>query len=143
MQSFDDFMREHLQLIRSRSQKPLGPLLPRGGLRTSKQQLAKRPIHPCHLTATGRIKKRKYPHQARKQRPFIPESAYMLADPCVYCGSSSHHFDHIEPLTQGGVHEVANLAPVCWPCNRQKGTQKLIVFLAKYPTDSDSKATVD
>lgn len=41
--------------------------------------------------------------------------------PCAYCGAIENiEIDHVLPLSRGGVHEAANLAPACRFCNRSK-----------------------
>lgn len=53
---------------------------------------------------------------------------------CAYCGincSEEFHVDHIEPLAAGGEHITTNFATSCPACNTSKGSQSLIIFLAK------------
>ena len=40
---------------------------------------------------------------------------------CAYCHSTSKlTMDHIVPLSKGGNHTKANIAPACQPCNSRK-----------------------
>lgn len=48
---------------------------------------------------------------------------------CVYCGAPMTGFDHLHPLSRGGVHEARNLAPACWACNSAKKAQPIWVML--------------
>lgn len=40
---------------------------------------------------------------------------------CYLCGGSPNGFDHVKPLSAGGLNLAANLRPVCGPCNSHKG----------------------
>jgi 5-methylcytosine-specific restriction endonuclease McrA len=43
---------------------------------------------------------------------------------CVYCGTEENlHIEHRIPLSRGGSHHPANLAPACGSCNSSKGTK--------------------
>jgi 5-methylcytosine-specific restriction endonuclease McrA len=46
---------------------------------------------------------------------------------CIYCGSDSSPLtqDHLTPLSRGGAHTEANIAPACVTCNARKGTMTL------------------
>lgn len=39
---------------------------------------------------------------------------------CWRCGQSSEQVDHVKPIAAGGPHCLANLRPICAPCNRRK-----------------------
>lgn len=57
-----------------------------------------------------------------------PETAacmtQLLKQPCVYCGAVENiTIDHVIPLSRGGKHEPANLAPACVTCNCSKGAK--------------------
>jgi len=43
---------------------------------------------------------------------------------CLSCGSKSTKLsrDHVTPLTKGGSDNIANIQPLCRPCNSVKGT---------------------
>jgi 5-methylcytosine-specific restriction endonuclease McrA len=69
-------------------------------------------------------------HARRAMTQSSPElSRYMaqlLEKPCAYCNSTDNiTIDHIVPLSRGGTHERANLAPACWSCNCSKGARLL------------------
>lgn len=50
---------------------------------------------------------------------------------CAYCNQRrSLSFDHIEPLTLGGAHDINNGAAVCKPCNSSKHNRPLLLWLA-------------
>lgn len=50
----------------------------------------------------------------------------ILEQPCTYCGATKNiTVDHIVPLSRGGKHEQANLAPACFSCNSSKGARTL------------------
>lgn len=51
---------------------------------------------------------------------------HLLASPCLYCGATERiEIDHVVPLSRGGKHEDANLAPACRRCNASKGNKLL------------------
>jgi 5-methylcytosine-specific restriction endonuclease McrA len=39
---------------------------------------------------------------------------------CYICGGSWSEVEHVKPLAKGGAHMLANLRPVCGPCNKRK-----------------------
>jgi 5-methylcytosine-specific restriction endonuclease McrA len=52
---------------------------------------------------------------------------------CRYCGKQLSRrtmtFDHVIPLSRGGMHEVSNLVICCYQCNIDKGSLTLTEFL--------------
>ena len=54
---------------------------------------------------------------------------WMLADPCAYCGEKADTWDHITPRKRGGDHSDDNLCRVCFPCNAEKTSRELLMFL--------------
>jgi 5-methylcytosine-specific restriction endonuclease McrA len=54
---------------------------------------------------------------------------------CAYCGKQNVpvQIEHIHPRANGGTHRISNLTLACEPCNSAKGTQDIVVFLAKKP----------
>ncbi len=48
---------------------------------------------------------------------------------CVYCGEPFTGFDHLQPLSRGGLHEAENLAPCCKSCNSGKQDRPIWVML--------------
>lgn len=70
----------------------------------------------------------------RKARGRGYESAkvrlvWMLSDPCAYCGEAADTWDHIVPRKAGGDHGDDNLCRVCFPCNAEKTSRALLMFL--------------
>ena len=55
----------------------------------------------------------------------------LLADPCSYCAGPGQHFDHIEPVARGGRNHLSNLTRACAKCNKEKGLQPALLFLAR------------
>jgi HNH endonuclease len=49
---------------------------------------------------------------------------------CQYCGAHPPHVilevDHINPVVDGGLDDMDNLATACFPCNRGKGPISLL-----------------
>jgi 5-methylcytosine-specific restriction endonuclease McrA len=57
--------------------------------------------------------------------PFAPEQLQQrlsMFPGCWLCGGPKDEVDHVKPLSKGGAHALANLRPICAPCNREKGT---------------------
>ena len=77
-----------------------------------------------------RKRKKRVTSTAHVKRAPVPDAAYMLADPCAYCGGKANQWEHIEPVYYGGTHTADNLARACWPCNSRKATRTLLRFLA-------------
>jgi 5-methylcytosine-specific restriction endonuclease McrA len=48
---------------------------------------------------------------------------------CAYCGAKPKKLEqeHIQPLSKGGNHTVANVVPACAACNRRKGAGEPLV----------------
>lgn len=84
------------------------------------------------------------PSAGRRAKPTYRNKgvAYLLADPCAYCGAPSTQQDHIDPIALGGSNDWSNLSGACAPCNRSKGISSLLEFLlrsgapAKNPLDA-------
>lgn len=53
---------------------------------------------------------------------------------CPFCSvkidTENYSFDHVRPLSQGGVDHPVNLLLCCRTCNRMKGSMKLENFVA-------------
>ncbi len=64
---------------------------------------------------------------------YTPLEAYVLrqiyGDKCLACGKTSSEIkltdDHIVPLSKGGPNTVANLQPLCLPCNIGKNDKTI------------------
>lgn len=42
---------------------------------------------------------------------------------CWVCGGDADSVDHVKPLARGGPHVLANLRPICRPCNGRKAAR--------------------
>lgn len=52
---------------------------------------------------------------------------------CSYCRKVKwEQWDHVVPISRGGVHSVGNLLPVCADCNRKKSKMPLYRFKMIY-----------
>lgn len=58
-------------------------------------------------------------------RYMVDFIAELLTNPCDYCGGPGETLDHIVPLSRGGLHIPANLAPACLSCNSSKSNRLL------------------
>lgn len=58
---------------------------------------------------------------------FTPEqlaARLSMFSGCWICGASGElHVDHVKPLSRNGSHILANLRPICAPCNSRKNAQ--------------------
>jgi Restriction endonuclease len=50
-------------------------------------------------------------------------------DPCVYCGASGEHDDHVVPLSKAGTDHWHNIVRACERCNLAKSAHDLDHFL--------------
>lgn len=63
------------------------------------------------------------------RRRLNTESAYLLNDPCAYCGGPSDTVDHIVPVAAGGPHDLENYTAACRSCNSAKKDKPLLTYL--------------
>lgn len=54
--------------------------------------------------------------------------AKRYSDRCVRCGGQPVTEDHIVPLSRGGSDSIANIQPLCLPCNTSKGARHTIDY---------------
>lgn len=54
---------------------------------------------------------------------------------CAYCGCKDVplQIEHIHCKAKGGTNRISNLCLACEPCNKNKGTKSIELFLAKKP----------
>lgn len=83
-----------------------------------------RQAHPEWSAARNRMNQHR--RRASAAAPFT--ATQLLAKSAMYagcwvCGGPKQEIDHVKPLSRGGLHALANLRPICLPCNRQKGTK--------------------
>ena len=61
----------------------------------------------------------------------------LFAGRCAYCAKVAKlTMDHIEPLSRGGAHDVANVVPACKSCNSRKCNLPLLRWLSILNTDN-------
>lgn len=90
----------------------------------NKKQRAKR----YHESPKGKNQRRIRAHLKTGRKALRVEDWRKLLDiflhRCAYCGRSDVRLtqDHILPLSKGGKHILANIAPACQSCNSIKGT---------------------
>lgn len=63
---------------------------------------------------------------------------YLLAKwgrKCAYCGATNVplNVDHIQPRSRRGSNRISNLTLACIPCNQDKGSRPIEVFMAGKP----------
>lgn len=49
---------------------------------------------------------------------------HLKGQSCVNCGKPANTIDHIIPLSRGGTNDLENLQPMCWDCNKAKGSKQ-------------------
>ena len=55
--------------------------------------------------------------------------AVLRKDTCPYCFGPGGSLDHVQPLINGGIDAVDNLAGICRSCNSSKGSKDLLQFM--------------
>ncbi|MFD5736237.1 HNH endonuclease [Streptomyces sioyaensis] len=61
-------------------------------------------------------------NNARVSDPVSAETyrEILTSGPCVYCGDTPDHVDHVRPLSRDGWEHESNLVPACEHCNLSK-----------------------
>ncbi len=74
---------------------------------------------------------------------------FRLGRCCYYCGTPltlrGATKDHVVPIERGGLDDLFNTVPACWPCNHLKGTMTESEFRRARPercTASTANTTV-
>ena len=72
-----------------------------------------------------RAERRQHAHARKRGVDPIPvegqENIYEEFDGrCAYCGSLATTWDHVVPISAGGLTEPCNIVPACAPCNSSK-----------------------
>jgi 5-methylcytosine-specific restriction endonuclease McrA len=74
-----------------------------------------------------REKSKRRKAQNRGQTPVqIPVAALRqrfneFGNCCAYCGTDGDmQIEHVEPISEGGAHDIGNIVPACGPCNTSK-----------------------
>lgn len=88
-----------------------------------------REANPERNRATSRLSTNK--RRARKvAASIVPFTQGQLAariaywgGQCYVCGDPWQEIDHVKPLSRGGPHCLANLRPICEPCNLRKSNR--------------------
>lgn len=90
-------------------------------VRTSKRRWAAANL-PAQREATRRRRARL---RALSIAPFTIdqlEQRLTMWPGCWICGGPKQAVDHVKPCAAGGAHCLANLRPICGPCNSGKGS---------------------
>ena len=61
---------------------------------------------------------------------------------CWICGVEANALDHVKPLSKGGWHCLANLRPVCTPCNTRKKDRWPVIPLMSVPRSRSDRSQV-
>ena len=57
---------------------------------------------------------------------------------CAYCGEGGDmQIEHLEPISNGGAHDIGNIVPACWPCNASKRTNDMETWYRSQPFFSE------
>ena len=96
------------------------------------------------LRLYNREKTRRRKAKARGQTPLqIPVAALRqrfneFANCCAYCGGIGEmQAEHVEPISNGGAHDIGNIVPACWPCNASKRTNDMETWYRSQPFFSE------
>jgi len=61
----------------------------------------------------------------------------MWGNACWICKGPYQEVDHVKPMAAGGLHILANLRPICAPCNRRKQATWPLTNLVTRPAIPD------
>lgn len=82
-------------------------------------------------------RERRKAHAKRRKRGVepVPVSAreYLLElfeGGCAYCANRADTWDHVVPVSKGGITEPGNIVPACTPCNSSKRDRDVDEWLA-------------
>ena len=57
---------------------------------------------------------------------------------CAYCGQEADlQIEHVQPISEGGEHDIGNIVPACWPCNGSKRTSEMESWYRSQPFFSE------
>ena len=91
-----------------------------------------------------REKSRRRKAQDRGQMPLqVPVKALRqrfndFGNRCAYCGQEGDmQIEHVEPISEGGAHDIGNIVPACWPCNSSKRTSEMEPWYRQQPFFSE------
>jgi 5-methylcytosine-specific restriction endonuclease McrA len=71
-------------------------------------------------------------HAASRKRGLSPipvDAQVMILEDfggqCAYCNSKASSWDHVVPVSRGGLTEPYNIVPACFSCNSSKGSKNV------------------
>jgi 5-methylcytosine-specific restriction endonuclease McrA len=91
-----------------------------------------------------REKSKRRKAQARGQTPVqIPVTALRqrfneFGNCCAYCGASGDmEIEHVDPISNGGPHDIGNIVPACPTCNTSKKEKEMETWYRSQPFFSE------
>ena len=91
-----------------------------------------------------REKSKRRKAQDRGQTPLrVPVAAIRqrfseFGNCCAYCGQRGDmQIEHVEPISEGGPHDIGNIVPACGPCNYSKRTSEMESWYRQRPFFSE------
>ena len=91
-----------------------------------------------------REKKHRRKAKERGQTPLqVPVAALRnrfdeFGNCCAYCGQvGDMQIEHVEPISEGGLHDIGNIVPACLPCNYSKRTSRMESWYRRQPFFSE------
>ena len=96
-----------------------------------------------------REKSKRRKAQDRGQTPLqVPVKALRqrfneFSNRCAYCGQEGDmQIEHVEPISEGGAHDIGNIVPACWPCNASTRTSEMESWYRQQPFFSELRLQV-
>lgn len=61
---------------------------------------------------------------------------------CAYCGVRAETWDHIIPVSKGGVTDLWNIVPACKSCNSSKGSRDVYEWMVERGVSEDRSCRI-
>lgn len=92
-------------------------------------------------------RERRLAHSSRRKRGVerVPDFAgelllELFEGGCAYCDNQAETWDHVVPVSKGGITEPANIVPACISCNSSKRDRNLDAWLTKTGREMNVRA---
>ncbi|MGH8720069.1 MAG: HNH endonuclease [Burkholderiales bacterium] len=101
------------------------------------RQHANEYVRKKYITDFGfRLERKQHAHSRKRGvEPIPPEAQEMLLEEfdgkCAYCDKPADTWDHILPISRGGLTIPSNVVPACASCNSSKKNSELFAWLER------------